>query len=439
MPILLIDQTTPQPNGKFGDDAFVAFEKTNLNVEYLDDRINTSATSQQVTEAVAAEATLRTDADAQLQQAITAEAQARGTADTALSDAISAEVQARQTADTGLAAAVSSVRLLLGKNVLINGNFDFNQRAVTGSRTSAVAEEFYTTDRWVCGFVNVNGNWGVGGTPLGAIRGSRRYLGFNITSVASNNSAAYIGQKVENCDTLAGKTVTLSLWARSNVAGKKIGARLLQLMGTGGSPSPNTSTENSTPITLTTEFQRYSFTFTLPSVLGKTRGSSGNDSLFVVLDYCAPASFYGGALVGQTGLFEVAQIQLEEGSTASDFAARPLGTELVLCQRYYEKSYDVDTDPRTATSLGREAQYYDRTTGTQSTSQIRFKVTKRAIPAVGVFSDVTGDINRVSGNSGGAGVVNGVVAVGTNGCQVNYTSASGQWGSGFQWAADAEL
>lgn len=326
-----------------------------------------------------------------------------------------------------------------GKNVLINGNFDFAQRGVSGSRTSAEYVEFYTVDRWVCGFVGINGNWGVGGTPLGEIAGSRRFLGYNIVSVANSNSAAYVGQKIENCDTFAGETVTLSVLARSNVAGRKIGARILQLMGTGGSPSANTSTECPTVATLTTSFKRYSFTVTLPSMAGKTRGNSGNDSLFVVLDYCADSTFYGGQIVAQTGLIEIAQAQLERGATATPFDIRPLGLELALCQRYYEKSYDVDTPPRTVTSVGRECQYYDRTPSTQSTSQIRFKVTKRASPAVGVFSDGSGAINRVSGNTGTEGVVTSIANVGTNGCQVNYTSAANNWGSGFQWAADAEL
>lgn len=95
-------------------------------------------------------------------------------------------------------------------------------------------------------------------------------------------------------DTLAGKAITFSVWARSNVAGKRLAMRALQLFGAGGSPSPDTSTECPNVVTLTTSFRRYSFTVTLPSVLGKTRGTSGNDGLLVVLDYCAPAPLYGG-------------------------------------------------------------------------------------------------------------------------------------------------
>ena len=37
----------------------------------------------------------------------------------------------------------------------------------------------------------------------------------------------------------------------------------------------------------------------------------------------------------QSGTFDIAQVQLEEGSVATPFEVRPIGTELALCQRYY--------------------------------------------------------------------------------------------------------
>jgi hypothetical protein len=39
----------------------------------------------------------------------------------------------------------------------------------------------------------------------------------------------------------------------------------------------------------------------------------------------------------QTGTFDFAQIQLEEGELATKFEERPFALELALCQRYYEK------------------------------------------------------------------------------------------------------
>ena len=47
--------------------------------------------------------------------------------------------------------------------------------------------------------------------------------------------------------------------------------------------------------------------------------------------------------------FWVGDWQLESGSVATPFEQRPIGMELLLCQRYYAKSYDYSTNPGAAT------------------------------------------------------------------------------------------
>jgi len=59
------------------------------------------------------------------------------------------------------------------------------------------------------------------------------------------------------------------------------------------------------------------------------------------------------SVVGTNGAtWYVTGVQLEKGSTATSFDYRPYGTELALCQRYYEKSYDQGTVPATNTTTG---------------------------------------------------------------------------------------
>ena len=48
----------------------------------------------------------------------------------------------------------------------------------------------------------------------------------------------------------------------------------------------------------------------------------------------------------------VTGVQLEIGSTATDFEHKSFGEELALCQRYYEKSYDYDVVAGTTTYIG---------------------------------------------------------------------------------------
>jgi hypothetical protein len=78
----------------------------------------------------------------------------------------------------------------------------------------------------------------------------------------------------------------------------------------------------------------------IPSLAGKSLGTDGNDSLRLVLwldagsDYDAQTD----ALGNQSGTFDFARLSLVEGDAtrvADPFEPRPIGLELMLCQRYY--------------------------------------------------------------------------------------------------------
>jgi hypothetical protein len=81
-------------------------------------------------------------------------------------------------------------------------------------------------------------------------------------------------------------------------------------------------------------------------------------------------------------------VQLEKGSTATSFDYRPYGTELALCQRYYEE---------TNNNRSVEFQIQALTNGLMST---RFLVRKRASPTVTVFSSNTGVAGTVNNGNG---------------------------------------
>jgi hypothetical protein len=68
--------------------------------------------------------------------------------------------------------------------------------------------------------------------------------------------------------------------------------------------------------------------------------------------------------------------QLEKGSTATSFDYRPYGTELSLCQRYYETGGVI---------FGNR---YSNQAGSFAATEIYFAVTKRAAPTMS-FSGVT--------------------------------------------------
>ena len=254
------------------------------------------------------------------------------------------------------------------KNYLINGNFDVWQRA-----NSQTTSGYGSDDRWR------NGNAGSTKThSLVACTDTERAL-FNasyfsrtvVSSVAGVNNQVLKEQYIEDVTRLAGKTVTLSFWAKAN-SNKNIGVNIAQVFGTGGSPS-NIVYGTTQIVALTSTWQKKSITVTIPSIVGKTLGTNGAYTSFTALQfYFDQGSATIGSVLGQqSGTFDIAQVQLEEGSFATPFEQRPVVLELSLCQRYYER---VKSQP-----IPGAAGIYD---GNQTIAMFVFKVLKRVVPSV---------------------------------------------------------
>ncbi|OBU47969.1 hypothetical protein A9K69_20555 [Stenotrophomonas maltophilia] len=422
MPQKYIDQTTIQPDGRPGDDAFTAFATCNDNFADAEGRLSAlEGGSSNIGQDVA-------DLKTGLQQ----ETQLRTDADTALSQAIAAEVAARQSADTALGARIP------GKNRLINGNFDFFQRGNFGNVTSAAP---YTADRWICSAAGgATCNWGIGAPAVGEIPWARRFLGFNIVS---GTTSAWVGQRIENVSTFAGGKATASFWMRSGVAGKKVGVLIQQVFGSGGSALVQV---DGPVITLGTAFQKYTVTFDVPSVAGKTYGANNNLLLCFFYTDNRPELF-GGQLINQTGLFELAQVQFESGDMATEFDFRPLGYELSLCQRYYEKSLDVETAPAGNLPSGYTVGTAIAAGTCRSTAQT-FKAAKRSNPAITLYTNSavaagTGFWGLFNGSSWSRGAAS-ALEVNTAQFHVNLNFGSGlttfySYLLGGHWTADAEI
>lgn len=353
MAILSIDLDTPRPDGKPGDDARVAFSKVNGNFADVQSQITAEVSARQAaissvqatvaTKAtsadLAAEISARQAADTSISATVTSQAQAIN--QRALSTDLTAEIAARQaadvalqttlqSADAALGARIDAVTSMVGRNKLLNAGFSRASRG-PGGTFSNFTTEFYSCDQWVLSGVGMSGSWGrnqLNGATNTLAEG-RNYFAVNITG----GSLASVGQKIEGVHTLAGGKATLSVWLRSTVAGKRLGVRIYQSFGTGGSPSAAVSTIiTTTPLTLSTTFQKYTLTFDVPSVAGKTLGTNNNDYLYLVFDITNDG--YGTALSGQTGQIELAFPQLEKGSVATDFEFRSPGVEKALCEWY---------------------------------------------------------------------------------------------------------
>jgi len=240
------------------------------------------------------------------------------------------------------------------KNKIINGNMVIDQRN-SGASFSSSSNNAYNLDRWY----NQNNSGGTRFTVqqnAGSVTppaGFTKYLGVTSTSAYSviSQDVIAIGQKIEgyNIADLAwgaanAKTVTLSFWVRSS------------LTGTFGGSVSNDSANRFYPFTYTISSANTWEQKTV-TIAGDTTGtwntttSSGIQLLFNLgtgADYSGTAGAWTASphyaptgvvsVVGTNGAtWYVTGVQLEVGTTATNFDFRSYAQEFQLCLRYYQR------------------------------------------------------------------------------------------------------
>ena len=208
------------------------------------------------------------------------------------------------------------------RNSLINGGMSVWQRWVATSIDVANGVTGYTADRW---YLKPTG------ADMSAIRdtsvptGGVSQYSLAITPNGVGGSTCLLGQRIESANVYAIKgTVTFSAWV-FNSTGASITPSLLI-----GTPS---AADNFTTVTnrLTQTLQACAASaWTKVSYSVDISGYTNiNNGLQVELQTNGHTTY--GKIV------KVAQLQLELGSQATPFEQRPIGVELALCERYYQK------------------------------------------------------------------------------------------------------
>lgn len=270
------------------------------------------------------------------------------------------------------------------KNRLINGNMAISQR---GTTFTTPASGDYTLDRYQYRSTNVGQTLTVTQSS-GGPAGFSYYLGCTMTSAYSPTSSDRfaIGQLIEGFNTADlgwgtanAKAVTFSFWAYSS------------LTGTFGGAIKNSAEDYAYPFSFimnsanTWEFKTVAITGpTAGTWVGATNGIGArvNWSLGAGTSRQATAGTWAaGDYWSATGAvnicatngatFYVTGAQFEVGTVATSFDFRSIGTELSLCQRYYEAA----SGPVYLT--------YSNVAGANTrSSSFFFKTTKRATPTV---------------------------------------------------------
>jgi len=290
---------------------------------------------------------------------------------------------------------------LAGKNKIINGDFSVWQR---GTSFSNPAINAYTADKIIQGnnasgvaFVDSQQVFTPGTAPVAGYESAYFYRR-NVTTAGSGGQYNFIQQRIEDIRTLAGQTVTFSFWAKADSA-RTVSVNLTQNSGSGGTGGANFNSSN---ITLSTAWTRYSITTTLTSLSGVTIGTSSY--LAVVLNMP----------INTTMTIDTWGWQLEAGSVATPFttASNTFQGELALCQRYYQQ-FNANTP------LGNGEIRYSTT----AYCIIKLAQTMRTAPTA-TFNNPTAYYVNSYGKSGAAATI-GLDISGTDFYGIIFTGLSG--------------
>jgi hypothetical protein len=123
---------------------------------------------------------------------------------------------------------------------------------------------------------------------------------------------------------------------------------MYQVFGSGGSPSAAVTGIGAVKSAITTSWARYSFTFAVPSISGKTIGTTANTSQISLALWTSAGSTHNartGSLGIQNATINFWGIQVEASNTATAFqtATGTIQGELAACQRYYYRTGTNDS------------------------------------------------------------------------------------------------
>jgi hypothetical protein len=227
----------------------------------------------------------------------------------------------------------------VGRNLLHNGLFNVAQRGAGPWTTNG-----YIVDRWASSYnldtVSVTQNQlNPGGSGLATIDEAAKYvLWSQITGNAGAAAYTTVAQFIEDVARLSNKTITVSFYALAGSGAPKLGVSIDQLFGSGGSPSARVNGNGQSVTLSSTAWARYSLTFTLPSIVGKTLGTNGDHCTGVLFWFSSGATnnVRAGNIGVQNGSIYLWGVQLEVGSVASPLEKLDPRMDLANCQRFYQ-------------------------------------------------------------------------------------------------------
>jgi hypothetical protein len=251
-------------------------------------------------------------------------------------------------------------------NAVINGAFEINQRGFTSTTTDAA----FGFDRWFIGLSGGSATYSKqdftpGTAPLSG--------GVSFARIATTvgNDFLRIRQRIEDVRTFSGSSVTLSFYAKGTnpTTPGNLVATTNQNFGSGGS----SAIQLEQTFVLTADWTRFSLTFDLDSMSGKTIGANS---------YLEIGIGQGSSTSTDSWTLDIWGVQVEPGTVANDFRrnANSLQGELAACQRYYYRT-------PAGSGLGPLGVGYV-SSSTVALTQVVMPVTMRALPISIEFANI---------------------------------------------------
>lgn len=281
------------------------------------------------------------------------------------------------------------------KNHIIDGRFDFWYEGTSQTVTGYGSDTMWGNSHVGSTKTHSRQSFTVGEAFPDGVNTPQYFSRTVVASVAGAGSYVLKGQQIEDVTRLAGKTVTLSFYAKAD-SDKSIAIELSQFFGTGGSPSAVVYAIGSQKVALTTSWARYKITVNIPSVSGKTLGTDGIHTSYTRLAFWFDAGSDFNArtasLGQQSGTFDIALVQLEEGSVATEFQHNPIGIERLRVGRYYEHSYAEGVAIGSNTFVGCAVHRGTNAASNSgyATGSVYYSIQKRALPSLSFYNPVSG-------------------------------------------------
>lgn len=230
--------------------------------------------------------------------------------------------------------SINGGQLAGNRNLILNGDFTLWQRGT--SQSALTAEGTYLADRWTHSNYQTALHTRQAFAASGTHPANSQYVLRASGDSTSTASRIVTSQGVEsvNCIPLRGKTITMSLYLRcaaATMTASGLGNLNILVGGTSatadaalassaydaGGSTNSAIAQGSLPTTWT----KITATYTVPT---------NTNNLIVYVGFTHEVN------AGTGDWYEISQVQVEIGSTATPFEQRGIGEELALCQRYYQ-------------------------------------------------------------------------------------------------------